>query len=255
MKGKFDEKLAQLAFGDLSSEEATRIEAQAKADPEAARHLDTYRSMKMSLKAMSDVPEDQMSKERLRDAILAQGLNPKPQRSSNFGWLWMPATAAILAVGLMVVRNRTIEPAIALDNHSISSDVVAIRAPAGMKTDLTPSDLTANVLSTTKNFNLGSDLNAKPSEPRSAGRSGFRLASRSESHRQEPVLEYTPFSEAPKEHVPNNEADPDANSNQTDSSSPATSGTPIVMIDENRDSNTGARIATEVGASNVLIGG
>ena len=33
MNGKFEEKLAELAFGDLSPEDAKRIEAQAMADP------------------------------------------------------------------------------------------------------------------------------------------------------------------------------------------------------------------------------
>ena len=55
---KFDDKLAQLAFGDLSPEEARRIEAQANADPEAARMLDTYRSMKAGLRDLAEAPDD-----------------------------------------------------------------------------------------------------------------------------------------------------------------------------------------------------
>ena len=108
MNGKFEDKLAQLAFGDLSPDEAARIEAQAKNDPEALHALNTYVGMRAELRDLKDVPQDQLSKERLRDAILAQGLKPGAEKKSRpWAWAWMPLATGALVFALMISRGPT----------------------------------------------------------------------------------------------------------------------------------------------------
>jgi hypothetical protein len=103
MKKNLEDKLAMLAFEDLSPEEAQALEQEALHDPEAKIALFEYRQMREGLRAMADIPEHQLSSERLRDAILTQGLKPKSR--SGLGWLWMPAAACALAFSFVAIRN------------------------------------------------------------------------------------------------------------------------------------------------------
>ena len=86
MRKRFEEELAQLAFGDLSSDRAAELRARADADPDAAQTFDTYCRMKEELRSLAvDVPAEQLSTERLRDAILKRGLTEKPMARTP-GW-------------------------------------------------------------------------------------------------------------------------------------------------------------------------
>lgn len=106
MKKRFEEDLAKLAFGDLNAAEAQRLELLAMKDPEATRALDSYCRMKDELKSLAvDVPDDQLSTDRLRQAILARGLGDR-RPVARFNWVWMPATAAVLAFGFMFAKSQ-----------------------------------------------------------------------------------------------------------------------------------------------------
>lgn len=122
MNRKIEDKLIELAFGDLDSHEGARLEAIAAADPEAREALEAYRAMRFGLRDLSEVPADQLSKERLRNAILGQGLKPASARSPWREWLWMPAAACLVAFGLMVFRqNQTVgTPEIVVGNFEPS---------------------------------------------------------------------------------------------------------------------------------------
>lgn len=106
MRKKFEEELAMLAFGDVDAESARRLELQTQADPDASETFQTYCRMKDELRSLcDDVPADQLSKERLREAILTRGLREhKP--APRFGWLWMPAAAAVLAFSFVALKGR-----------------------------------------------------------------------------------------------------------------------------------------------------
>jgi len=110
VKKKVEDQLLMMAFGDLSAEEVAKVQAQASVDPEAARTLHAYSRMKEELKLLSDVPPDQLSTERLREAILARGLR-EPRPVSRPTWLWMPAVAAVAAFALVVVKGNLQHPA------------------------------------------------------------------------------------------------------------------------------------------------
>lgn len=261
MNGKFEEKLAQLAFGDLSPEEAERIEAQVKNDPEALHALNVYHGMRSELKGLRDVPKDQMSKERLRDAILAQGLKPQTTPAKNpFGWLWMPAAACALAFGIMVLRGSgtSAPPSVVIDEHSIPDMAVAMREPIShpltfdsvVSTPVAPKAVkqTARV--------EWSPVKSRPSRMKLA------RVSRGGEHRIAPIteeektaIEAAAWSElmASIETSAGDEARSDASMREASLLTASTA--PIVIIEDKVDDSTGANAATEVGANNVLIGG
>lgn len=108
MRKRFEEELSKLAFGDVNAEEARRLEMQTLSDPEASQTFQTYCRMKEELRSLAeDVPADQLSKERLREAILNRGMKEQaPRVASKPTWIWMPAMAAVLAFGVVFVKGQ-----------------------------------------------------------------------------------------------------------------------------------------------------
>ena len=264
MNGKLEEQLAQLAFGDLTPDEAARIEAQVKGDPEALRALNTYHGMRSELRGLRDVPADQMSNERLRDAILAQGLKPKPVAGKSiWGWGWMPVAAGALAVAMMMVRGGgTPEPTIVLDENAKSSVVATLKEPGQdpeverpiqeedvfdeLEPDITSAPVAAEVAS------------ASPTRPRvksrpTAGASVRYAATTPRLTEEEKVrIESEVWSDLVASIATEGG---DTVSSIDVGESTGNANPPVVIIEERVDEATGALRATEVGATNVLIGG
>lgn len=101
MDKKFEDQIAKMAFGELSEAEAKEVRAHAESNADAAQALSSYEALRSDLRRMKDVPPDQLSKERLQNAILTQGLKPKPVRRS-FPWVWVPTTAMVAALAFVV---------------------------------------------------------------------------------------------------------------------------------------------------------
>jgi hypothetical protein len=101
MDRNFEDKIAKMAFGELTEAEAREIKAHTAANADAAKALSEYEALKGDLRRMRDVPPDQLSKERLQTAILTQGLRPKPVRRA-FPWAWASSAVMIGALALVV---------------------------------------------------------------------------------------------------------------------------------------------------------
>lgn len=251
MNGKFEEKLAQLAFGDLSPAEAKKFELEAEQNPEARRALILYKDMRDGLRSLADIPDDQFSKERLRDAILTQGLKPTPSRPvTSRTWLWMPVAACALGFGMMFMRHsfdrEKHQPEIVMGKNSIkSTPLFTIEKPIHVA------------------VNSGNHVIAGDRATAHSVRNAFMSVSRhgSRKHKEttelspdvstgvifDPDLEFGSF-----EPIPTAGAVPPSK----DVGSPAPESGPIVLIDQDKDAQTGAQRATEVtSASNVLVGG
>lgn len=112
MKRNSDDHLFNLAFGETSEAERAELEAKAATDPAVAAKLRELRNLKADLRSLADVPPDQLSNDRLRDAILGQGL--KPKQAFDWSWVWMPALSCVLVAGLMMgIRHRqSVEPSL-----------------------------------------------------------------------------------------------------------------------------------------------
>jgi hypothetical protein len=247
MNGKFEDQLAQLAFGDITGAEAARIEAQAAKDPQARRMLATYRSLKGGLGDLADVPDDQLSKDRLRHAILMSGLKPKAdEKASPWGWLWMPATGALVAAGLMMFNGQrgAGEPMVALGNLEAGADRVALNAPTFefASSGYTPKLEVKKTVASNVQKPKTRRANTPPQELATVELVDFGS---SHNYKTDLMVSIDKESRLPTQSV----EEPEMNE-------PSSASSNIVIIENNRDESTGAYRATEVGtASNVLIGG
>lgn len=97
MDRKKEDQWIEFAFGDLRGDAADALRDEIANDPAAQRLVHQMQQMKEGLTRLP-VPPCQVSTERLRDAILNQGLHPRSNAPSWWRMAWMPVAAAVLAV-------------------------------------------------------------------------------------------------------------------------------------------------------------
>lgn len=259
MRKRLNNKLWDAAFehdfGDFKSETS-----RTKVSPDDKEELDLIHAIRADLKSLSDVPPSQLSNERLRDAILGQGLHPGSIHTSElkFGWLWMPCGAFVVSFALFIAlhpsrsmsESRPTLVGVNSLNTESRSNVVALKAPH------VPITRGSKVTPETGAFVLTS--------PRKKPR-----------HRHSLKYLESPIAVAAKLDLKANtvykgSAMPIVSSVAVASTQPdqtrliefpaitadASTAPPIVMIDTESDSESGAQKATEVrGTSHVLVGG
>ena len=259
MRRKLEDEAARLAFGDMNPQEAEKLRQKVAGDRKAEAVVQAYADMRDGLKSLAEIPEDQFSKDRLRDAILTQGLKPVPTRvRNNRNWLWMPATASAMGFVLMFSVQM-------LHRRSGPTNIV-VNAPKGysLGSSILPPNSSASGVSaksaglTASNLGHGhsaveSSTSVDPDEvdPRI---SASNFVSGEDDAAVDPDLGSRPTG-------PNLAALPVTDGNlasltaSNNSPKPA-SAEPIILIDQDKDDQTGACRATEVGSSsNVLVGG
>ena len=117
MKRRDEDRLIDLAFGELSSTEAERVQQELAADPGQQGKLRSYAEMREGLASLRDVPEMQMSCDRLRDAILAGGL--KEPRSPIWTWAAVPVAVAAGVFVLTLTLRKPHNPTDGVDSSTI----------------------------------------------------------------------------------------------------------------------------------------
>lgn len=135
---KKEDDLIQLAFGDLKKEHADALRQACSADAEASETLRSYEMMREGLLGLKDIPEMQMSTERLRDAILKDGLKPHPQSRFNWNLLAWPVSLGLAAtMGWMYLKpsSSTSQPIL------VSEDSRPVATNFDTKIDLSQPDL------------------------------------------------------------------------------------------------------------------
>jgi anti-sigma factor RsiW len=261
MNGKFEDKLVNLAFGETGSKESSALERLAQTDPEAAKTLAEYRNVRIGLNLLSDIPPDQLSKERLRNAILGQGLKPLPAPSpSRWGWTWMPATAFALVFGFLTIRHMNPRvPEVA----SVSPSDVAIKLSDTKRhaiefepKAMSRSEAARVAVNTKKPVETVARLASKRQSKKSADHGAF-LVQNLEKARQGAGSVLTVASRAKPAQPPSGDKSGSAVDPATDNAAKLASiNTPLVVINPENDNNSGAQKATVVdGASNLSVGG
>lgn len=259
-----DDHLFDLAFDAANAEEIER--AKKGLDAHSAKKVDDMRWLKEGLVELREVPEDQMSVERLRDAILGQGLKPHAE-PSRWSWLWMPTTAGLTACALMFVlqaRNRQVDPQIMIPEGP------AFSQPFAFNFDPTEADPTGSQLS----MKAVERETSKPvAQVRNTPRGrGARPSAPVEKTANAPVVPMmmvaseaiqtgirTGMATVGSRHAgARGDASGDAAMMAApaamDAMMPDDSG--VVLIQNEKDAQTGAPIATEVNSTNnVLVGG
>lgn len=279
MNRRNEEKLINLAFGELSQEEAAALQAQMSADPKTARLLSDYRQIKTDLPRLNDIPEMQLSGDRLRDAILQRGLK-KTNRWPLLGWMVAPGLAALLAVALFVHKPEAFTPQSTAQSaepkaEAPVADMVAMTAP--MKTSVFAPDTEV----TNPHKAIRSDISYGSSEPAVTEKAAPAPAPPAETEVSAPVVHHLSsmkshgprVDEQPVEAAPAPAVVAVAEPPVTEPADTAVAADfqptvddvallshdhseKMVVVDPSKDSSTGAQKATEVSSStDVMVGG
>jgi anti-sigma factor RsiW len=262
MKFRKEDRLAKLAFGDLNEQEAQELELLVKSDPRMEKTLMEYRSMRDGLRQLADIPEHQLSNERLRDAILGNGLNPKAPVKFDWGWIATSALACFIVAGVVGLRGRL--------QHNVDPQFVTGSSSVAVNS---PTDTSLNVFGSSKHSVKVAKVVAPVHHETASG--GALVASYEapvrHRRRHEPTLDagagdlMASLTKQPAIQPAVLTKTPDENASTTPTPAPDTSGlkpvddTPtssVVVIDQEKDQETGAQRATELGSpTNVVVGG
>jgi hypothetical protein len=135
MKRKLEDLAAKLAFDELEAAEVEKLRRLATDDAETERAVREYAAMREDLKRLGErTPEPTLSTERLRDAILKDGLEQREKRPGRpgFSWVWAPVATAVLAYAFASYVHRQAPPSVAGQPSIVGEQV---QEP---KTDLNP---------------------------------------------------------------------------------------------------------------------
>lgn len=126
MNRKSEDNIAKLAFGELSDAEASDVLRNVGGNDEASSALIAFKEMRADLQLLRDVPPDQLSKQRLQDAILGQGLKPE-RNAGSWNWIWAPVATAVFAFVLTsVLRQAPSQDPIVAVNETTPADQFAM---------------------------------------------------------------------------------------------------------------------------------
>lgn len=252
MNRRFEDELLQAAFGDLTPEHAEEIERMAARDPEAARTLASFKQMRADLSELRDIPQHQLSTERLRHAIEQQGVRPR-RVGLGLGWLWAPAVAAASVFVVTYLMNVS-----RFQNAARMPEVASHTQPSN-KALLNPTDLGVFEVQPgedVENPQEQSESNVAQVRPSTAStprmplrreHTGYVASVTVPHYGPDPV--YGPAPEASAaiaaETVPT----------ASEVAQPSSTDNGVILIQSDRDMMTGANRATELSSRNVVIGG
>ena len=91
MKHLHDDELLMSALDGIDDLDLSQL------DPKQAKEFQALSLLKSDLKLLNDIPECQLSSERLRRRILEEGMQPK---SRTKGWFWFASAGAISCAGM-----------------------------------------------------------------------------------------------------------------------------------------------------------
>jgi hypothetical protein len=275
---KKEDKLFGYAFGDLDAHDAQVFEASLLKDEASAEEVKFLQSMKGDLASFRDIPEMQYSKERLRHAILGQGLKPSRPGFPWLNWILAPGAAAcVLALGYVMMNGTSRK-----DPTLIGTPMIASNPGVGLKLPEQKLEKPAPIVATKSEPKSGemqwtsiSDRFPKVTRFVEQGPRKSRRQQSKENRKESPMLAVntglkTPIykaSDSVKSSVAvtggagvagsGGAGSPTAIMEATMKSEPTASlDAAMIMIDKDQDSGVGAPVATEVNdTKNVIIGG
>lgn len=256
MRRHDEDRWIELAFDELSGPNADELRRLAETDPQAAETVRSYAAIREGLAGLRNVPEMQVSCDRLRDAILAGGL--REPRPSWWTWLAIPTAVAASAFLLtLALRQPNTVPVVAVSavgtpnmqptmvptlerSPQPAFDALASRtvgSPLGdVKFDLGKSDVQPALKPTPRAITTSRGKKERAAPPKAES----RIARREVDVAPRPSVDLAPMGLTAEGSGAT--ADPGANT--------------IIFISSDQDNVTGTQRATEVeSVSNVVIGG
>ena len=247
MRRKNEEELIKLAFGDMEPTASERTKKMLAEDSEAAKLFAGYSEIREGLKQLK-TPEHQLSTERLREAILKQGLK---KRDPFAGWKWTFAPLAVAAAAFLITLRMGGQADAPVVSNFDPTPTKVVKSPI----DFSPTERVADVVPSPSVTQPTFRSERVATALRSTGRSNAtQLARNVQSTTRSLVAKRTP-SLSPA----------DISRSAIDGALPAgailptidlNDEQPIVLIGTESDESTGANRATEVSSpGNVVIGG
>lgn len=280
-----DDLLFGYAFGELSDAEIAKIESELMLDDALQSEANLLKDLKSDLKSFEEIPEMQFSTERLRDAILGQGLKPKKVAPQWLSWVSVPmalGSVVLLAfvftggVNRMLGRQQNpvyVSAGSSQSATSLSGPMVAVNESTfSLQSKATGSQVSSSANQTPKSEDekmQGGRKGNRRMNPRNERAKGLVAALDTSSR---PSLA-RPASQSARSMrnmgVPggvNNEVAGNVSISDTvpeqgsasiiSAAKTEVAPTEIVILNSERDAGTGAAIATEVkNPTNVVIGG
>lgn len=265
MKRKNEENLIKLAFGDVEPAEAARAKQLLAGDAEAQKLFAGYSEIREGLKQLH-TPEHQLSTERLREAILRDGL--KHEKPAATSWRWVFAPAAVAAAAMLITLRFGSQPfsgptTIPSGGGELASGYDArLKAPTA-GTDVSPfRDIASAPIEMARASSIGAAEAAvdrmanveaiePPATPAAPAMSKASLVAKVEAPA---AADSTPA--LTPEDISNLAMDGALPAGAVAMSAESSEVQPIVLIGMESDESTGANRATEVSsASNVIVGG
>ncbi len=280
-----DDLLFGYAFGELSDAEIAKIESELMLDDALQSEANLLKDLKSDLKSFEEIPEMQFSTERLRDAILGQGLKPKKVAPQWLSWVSAPmalGSVVLLAfvftggVNRMLGRQQNpvyVSAGSSQSATSLSGPMVAVNESTfSLQSKATGSQVSSSANQTPKSEDekmQGGRKGNRRMNPRNERAKGLVAALDTSSR---PSLA-RPASQSARSMrnmgVPggvNNEVAGNVSISDTvpeqgsasiiSAAKTEVAPTEIVILNSERDAGTGAAIATEVkNPTNVVIGG
>ena len=244
--------MIQIAFGETEAKDA----AESAVNPRLAE----YREIRQGLNLLKDVPEDQLSKERLRTAILTRGLSTsRPPRRVGYSLATMATAACVLAFGIVTFnRMNPAAPTLVEDPNTMAT--VASLDPTLIEPSIGEEVSSALSLALESAATVVADVRATAKSIPALERSSTRTASSSAKRRLNRSIDKTDKSEeslvalgGANEEQPEQLVTSVATNNAPEPVS-STPEAPIVLIEPSPDS-AGTRATERETFTNVLVGG
>jgi hypothetical protein len=280
-----DDLLFGYAFGELSDAEIAKIESELMLDDALQSEANLLKDLKSDLMSLEEIPEMQFSIERLRNAILGQGLKPKKVAPLWLNWVSAPmalASVVLLAFvftgGVNRMLGRQQNPVYVSAGSSQSATslagpmVVVNESTFSLQSKATGSQVSSSAIQTPKSedekMQSGRNGNRRPN-PRNERTKGLvaALGTSSRPSLSRPALQSARnmqnmgvaggvHNEATGNVSLGDIVPEQGSASMTSAAKAEVAPTEIVILNSERDAGTGAAIATEVkNPTNVVIGG
>lgn len=248
---RLDDLILRAAYGEASAEDLAELKARAASDPKVQAKLDRHLAVCDAMQSLKEVPVSQLSNERLREAVLRQGLKPEPKRSSIWSWAWMPTASFILVLMILPLSKgwmSSAEPQVVLKSDLSPSPVAKVEPIK--RSPVVPQPVRASLVA----------ANSTDKPVSAPVRRAVRKAPKPETDISNAMLYAMLASDEPAGRTtvtPPKPLNTTKAAKHTPTETPADSGEPIILVDRGPDAATpaGGRATESKDTNAILVGG
>lgn len=249
---RLDDLILRAAYGEASAEDLAELKARAASDPKVQAKLNRHLAVCDAMQSLKEVPVSQLSNERLREAVLRQGLKPEPKRSSIWNWAWMPTASFVLVLMILPLSKglmSSAEPQVVLKSDLTPAPVAKVEPIK--RSPVAPQTVRASLVA----------ANATDKPVSAPVRRAVRKAPKPETDISNAMLYAMLASDEPAGRsatvTPPKPLNTTKAAKHTPTETPADPGEPIILVDRGPDpaTPTGGRATESKDTNAILVGG